>query len=459
MKFLISLLLRLSLVIFPFNAMAVDVPEGAVLSALVVDLDSDDVVYEHQPKAMLLPASNQKLITLYSALKLLDVNEPFRTSVYVDKPADKNGVVQGNIYFKFSGDPELSATKLQNLVEALKASGVKKVTKDVIIDDAEFDDEYFGQGWSIDQTKFCFSAPISAMNIDRNCFVVGIKKKKNGFDLMHGSYPNFAKIVNKAKDIQSSQQLCDFELKAYANNTYVLDGCYQKNSLPDSLKIAVQNPRINGLELIEYLLRSKKIAFRSINVGKVESKAKEAVFVESRPIHELLKTMSKDSDNLTSESIFKRISAKNTQYAGGWKNSSKLVKDLLMKDLDLEADDLVVMDGSGASRKNLISSEVFVKLLKNVYHDKKLKNKFIQCLPVSGKDGTMVNRFRYGDLANEVYAKTGSMDNVSSLSGYALLSTGKNYAFSIILNNSTLDYSKMKGFEEQLLTNILTGSW
>lgn len=454
MRYLFCLVLS----IISLNAYAFSIPEGASFAAKIIDLDADEVVYEYNPESLLLPASNQKLVTLYSALKMLDVNKSFRTSVFADSSI-KNGVIDGNLYFKFSGDPELRGEDVIKLVTALKARGVEKITKDVIIDDSEFDDEFFGHGWSVDQTKFCFSAPVSAINIDHNCFLVGLKKSEKGFDLKHNKYPTFAKILNKAHNTKEPKRHCDFELKAFADNTYILDGCYQKNTLPNYLRIAVQNPRRNGMELVSYLLKAEDINFRAIKIGETKYGSEQLTFVDSRPIKEMLKDMVKQSDNLISEAIFKRISAHNTNYSGGWKNSASLTKSLLIKNLDLESSDFVVADGSGSSRKNLISPEILVRLLKSSYEDRKIKKEFIDCLAIAGKDGTLKTRFRYSELSNNVFAKSGSLDNVSTLSGYAFLPSGKNYAFSIMLNNSTHNYSKMKGFEEDILGDILTNRW
>jgi D-alanyl-D-alanine carboxypeptidase/D-alanyl-D-alanine-endopeptidase (penicillin-binding protein 4) len=448
MKYLFFLLC-----LFTNFAFAEQLPAGTLFAAKVIDLDSNDVIFEQQPDLLMLPASSQKLVTLYSALRLIDTNESFRTSIYTDGSI-KDGKVHGNLYFKFRGDPEFTSEKLEQMVETLKSLKINSITKDIIVDDSEYDEEYFGHGWPSDQTKFCYSAPISAVMVDRNCYKVGVHKAAKSTDFKPEIFPSFARIVNKSK-ITEVNNLCEFELRAFGDNSYVLDGCYQQKDLPPSLSIAMQDPRKNAVELIGYIVKAKKISFKSLKVGNVPNKVKEISFYNSRPIKALLKDMIKESDNVISETVFKRISAKNTDYAGGWKNSSKLVTDLMVKDLDINRNNISVKDGSGISRKDLISPSTFIKILKSAY-SKDIKDDFIQTLPIAGVDGTLRNRFKDTHLEKVLVAKTGTIDNVSTLSGYAFMPSGKKYAFSLMTNNSMSSMDLIKKYEEELLVSLLT---
>ncbi len=444
----------LSLILFVNLANAGDLPHGSLFAAKIIDLDTDEVVYEKQPDMLLMPASSQKIVTLYSALRLIDVDDAFKTSLYTDGTI-KDGKINGNLYFKFNGDPEFTTQKLERMIETLRVLKVNSITKDVVIDDSEYDDEFFGHGWPSDQTKFCYSAPISAIMLDRNCYRVSVHKNAKSANFRLEQFPSFAKIINKAKMTEMSN-LCEFELRAFGDNSYVLDGCYQHKDLPEDLNIAMQNPRKNALETIHYILKAKKVSFKGIKIGSTPSGAKELAYYKSRPIRSLLKDMTKDSDNFVSEAIFKRISAKNTDYAGGWKNSSILVTDLLVKDLEINRSDISVRDGSGISRKDLISPNIFVKLLKSAYSKNDVKNTFVESLPIAGVDGTLRNRFKDTHLEKVLVAKTGSIDNVSTLSGYAFMPSGKKYAFSLMTNNSLEAMDKIKKYEEELLVSHLT---
>jgi len=121
-------------------------------------------------------------------------------------------------------------------------------------------------------------------------------------------------------------------------------------------------------------------------------------------------------------------------------------------------DELRLQDVSGLSRKNLISPNVFVEILKNAHRDRNIFKYFYNSLAVSGDDGTLEYRFRKSKLKCKVFAKTGSLDSVSSLTGYAFLENGKRIAFSIITNNFTTSGRKIKRFEEKLLEEIIASA-
>ena len=93
--------------------------------------------------------------------------------------------------------------------------------------------------------------------------------------------------------------------------------------------------------------------------------------------------------------------------------------------------------------------------MKSAY-SKDIKDDFIQTLPIAGVDGTLRNRFKDTHLEKILIAKTGTIDNVSTLSGYAFMPSGKKYAFSLMTNNSMSSMDLIKKYEEELLVSLLT---
>lgn len=451
MQYLIlSLLLILS-----SAAVAKELPFDGVYAAKVVDLHTGETVFSKNADLPLIPASNQKLITLYSALQVLDVEEQVGTSVYYSGDI-KKGTLNGNIYFKFRGDPELDQKKLQALVQAISDAGIKKINGDVIVDDTEFDDEYFGHGWPVDQTKFCYSAPISSIIYNRNCYNIAVNVRSSGeLDFSSEQKPYVFEIINNAKQVDFDK-FCDLELKANEDNSYFLSGCYQAKNFPATFKMAVQNPRKNIMSVISNAMRDKDVMFNSFAFNAMPAKATELASTTSRPIKELLFDMAKDSDNMYAEIIFKKISARATGYSGSWKNSAIITKDLLVDNLGLNPRTFNLHDGSGLSRKNLIAPSVFTALLVHAYEDKNITQYFMDSLPIASKDGTLKGRFKDSFLQNKIFAKTGTVDNASTLSGYAFLDNGKKYAFSIMVNNYTVQDWQARQFQEKLLEHVFS---
>jgi len=93
-----------------------------------------------------------------------------------------------------------------------------------------------------------------------------------------------------------------------------------------------------------------------------------------------------------------------------------------------------LVDGSGVSRRSVVSAEALTAVLRKMY-DPAMRSPFIQALPVAGVDGTLLERMRRTPAERNVRAKTGTMSNVRSLAGYVTTHDGERLAFAIISNN------------------------
>jgi D-alanyl-D-alanine carboxypeptidase/D-alanyl-D-alanine-endopeptidase (penicillin-binding protein 4) len=140
--------------------------------------------------------------------------------------------------------------------------------------------------------------------------------------------------------------------------------------------------------------------------------------------------MNKRSDNFYAEQILKMVGAKKFGI-GDWQSGLKAIRDFL-KTSGIRGP-YHIADGSGLSRYNLVTPRLIVRLLRKMFYNKL----FVDSLPISGVDkgyGSLSNRIRNADLAGKVIAKTGSLENVSNISGYALNSEAT-LAFSILMNS------------------------
>jgi D-alanyl-D-alanine carboxypeptidase/D-alanyl-D-alanine-endopeptidase (penicillin-binding protein 4) len=106
-------------------------------------------------------------------------------------------------------------------------------------------------------------------------------------------------------------------------------------------------------------------------------------------------------------------------------------------------DEYVIYDGSGLSRYNYVSPAALVKVLTRMYADMRHRNAFLATFPIGGEDGTLQRRMVGTAAEHNVRAKTGSISNVRSLSGYVTTSNGETLAFSMIANNFTVAQSEV----------------
>jgi D-alanyl-D-alanine carboxypeptidase/D-alanyl-D-alanine-endopeptidase (penicillin-binding protein 4) len=168
----------------------------------------------------------------------------------------------------------------------------------------------------------------------------------------------------------------------------------------------------------------------------------------SPPMREVVALINKPSDNLLTEitlkSLGREIRGEGTTAAG-----VQVLREFLQS-AGLEMGAVHVVDGSGLSRINGVSAENFVRLLEYM-HRSPHAEAFRESLPVYGVDGTLRNRLRGTPVQGNGYAKTGSLNRVSSVSGYLRTKNGRWLAFSIIMNAYNAAGSDARALQDRLV--------
>lgn len=159
----------------------------------------------------------------------------------------------------------------------------------------------------------------------------------------------------------------------------------------------------------------------------------EAVLLAActRTIDQVLMPTMKKSDNLCAESLFYHIGAASGKPYAGRKTAAERVN-AFIRGLGLRPDHYQVADGSGVSLYNYLTPQLLVALLRHAYRHDDIYRHLLPALPVAGEDGTLGKRMRGTSAQGNVHAKTGTVEGVSSLSGYATAPNGHRLAFSII---------------------------
>jgi D-alanyl-D-alanine carboxypeptidase/D-alanyl-D-alanine-endopeptidase (penicillin-binding protein 4) len=400
----------------------------ARVGILVKDLKTGREIYSRNAKQLMVPASVTKAFTAYSALEYLGADFNYSTKILENK---------GDIYFKFSGDPSLTSEDLKQLVSKLNK---RKISGNIIIDDFIFDQKSLGNGWAWDDNKFCFSASVSAIIIDGNCFKATLEP--NG---LIKAPKIFAKINNKL--VSKEDASCSPDLHANIDNSYDLTGCVNSLGENISLKVAYQNPRQMIKDMLRKALRTQKIKFKPEILFKPAPK--ECTLIaehKSVVLAELVKKMMKESNNLYAESFVKTIGSNHYNTQGSSLKGISIIKDIV------KIDEMRMVDGSGISRYNLIAPDQLVDLLIIANKNKKIWSYFYDSLAVSAMDGSLEKRFiDHPQLHGRIYAKTGSMSGVSCLMGYL----DQDKVFAIMINGFTNPAQEIFKLEEEILKAAL----
>jgi D-alanyl-D-alanine carboxypeptidase/D-alanyl-D-alanine-endopeptidase (penicillin-binding protein 4) len=178
------------------------------------------------------------------------------------------------------------------------------------------------------------------------------------------------------------------------------------------------------------------------------------LFNFDRPFGNVITHLNKVSYNLGAEMTLYAISAKYFGTPATAKNGIKMV-DSLITLAGMNPSDYRIVDGSGVSHYNLISSELILAVLKYMYYDKPdLFTILYNSFPIAGVDGTLDNRMKNTPAQNNVHAKTGTLSGVCSLSGYVTAKNGHLLAFSMLVQNYVGSSKIGRGFQDRIC-NIL----
>ncbi len=156
------------------------------------------------------------------------------------------------------------------------------------------------------------------------------------------------------------------------------------------------------------------------------------VFHTRHTLEQMLPRMMKNSNNIYAESVFQQLASSTGQPWAGRKQGAELIGRLVAQETTASPQDYVVADGSGLSLYNYVTPRLLVELLHYAWRTPSIRHALLPTLPVAGCDGTLKKRMCGTEADGRVMAKTGTVEGVSSLAGYALTADGRTLAFSII---------------------------
>ncbi len=423
---------------------------------LIESLDRKRVLFSHEANQLFIPASNMKLYTTAAALVHLGPQYRFRTSVYAAASPDKAGVIQGDLILYGRGDPNLSSsaagvggtlTSLDHLAEQLYQAGVREIRGDVIGDESYFSGPPLGAAWEWDDLQWSYGAEISALSINDNAIALTILPSDSPdqpakvFTIPETTYVS---IVNKTvtTPVKTAQDIGIH--RGLESNVIEIWGQVPVNGSGFRGYVAVHKPALYAATLLgeSLIQRGIKITGKLISVDARDrrdhplelSAVKELAFAESIPLAEELRISNKISQNLHTELLLRTLGVEAAKEATS-DQGVNVIHTLLQK-AKARRRGIIIQDGSGLSRHNLVTPASTVDLLK--YMDQHPQREvFLDSLPVAGIDGTLRSRMKGTPAQENLRAKTGTLRYTSALSGYVTTARDERLVLSIMVNNHT----------------------
>ncbi|MCC5634707.1 D-alanyl-D-alanine carboxypeptidase/D-alanyl-D-alanine-endopeptidase [Nostoc sp. CHAB 5844] len=398
---------------------------------LVKNLVSTQTLYSHDAEKYFTPASNAKLLTTAAALKQLGANFRIRTSVYQD--------ADGNLRVVGRGDPSFKNAQLTLLAKQLRQQGITQVNK-LIADDSYFQGEVINPSWQWEDVQAYYGAPVNSLILNENAAVLTVLPQTIGKPLqIKWADPTEAyqwRVENNSVTAQKDEPRLVEVRRDLKGAVLHLQGQLPVNSQPDITAIAVFDPVQNFLRHFRQSLAAEGISVQQTTIASDGNNEQEVAAIESPPLSELLMETNLNSNNLFAEALLRALAHKK-QLAKNQSTADVGLKGMqeTLTQLGVNPTSYSVVDGSGLSRKNLISPAALVQVLQAIATSPEAKI-FRASLPVAGVSGSLTNRFRNTSAQGIVHAKTGTLTGAISLSGYVDSPQYEPLVFSIMVNQS-----------------------
>ena len=464
----------------------------------VASVDSGKVLYSQNSDKLFTPASNTKLFTTAAALALIGPDYNFRTTVETTGELDKYGRLSGDLVLVGRGDPNLSGRQLpynlrterndhpiqvlEQLADSIVRKGVKYVDGDIVADDSYFAFERYGEGWSQDDLVWADGAPVSALTINDNVVFVNILPADHPGERAFVSITPFAdyfRIDNRIITTPSGTGRKIYINREPGATTLTLWGNMPLDDAGANEALAIEDPAEFAASLFRELLEARGVAVygkertRHTELASLSTLTVVAVAparggeeparnlpnqplvlasYQSKSLMEDVRVINKVSQNLHAE-ILLRLMGREKGTAGTVEGGLEVLRGFLNK-AEVPSDQYTFYDGSGLSRQNLVTPHAVVQLLRYAAAQPWGKN-FRDTLPIAGIDGSLSDRFKNLPAQGRVYAKTGSLGGVKTLSGYAITNHGEQVAFSILTNNYNLPGNRVNDAVDDIVGAIL----
>lgn len=427
---------------------------------LAIDAETGRTLFAHNERRRFVPASNQKVLVTAAALSLLGSDYRFETTVVARGERD-GSTLHGELIVTPSGDPSWSdrywrdgREALTALADSVRAAGITSVIGDVRIDASAWDSTTIGPTWEFEDLRYGYGSTGGILAIDEGEVEIILRAgtaPRQPVDVawsvggpeyirarIETAHPDSARRV-RASYLPESRRL-------------VLEGRIPAGTV-DTMSVAQRDP-------MGVVVRELSNAFTSAGIEvsggwtvqwdaqptrgckAIEAPCSASIAtLRSPPLSELVAGVLEPSQNWMTEQLVRTLGA-HFGERGSWSEGTDVMTQFLVDEVGVPATDISARDGSGLSAYNLVTPRAVVRILQAMAAGP-FAAEFRTAMAEPGEEESTLEE-RLEDLEGRVFAKTGTISNVNSLSGYLVGSDGSDVIFSILTNGSGLPASTVR---------------
>lgn len=429
--------------------------KNATWGLTVIDVKTGRTIIARNQHMALSPASTQKLITTATALLMFGPDYRYQTTLGHSGLIDPNGILQGDLIIKGSGDPSFASTQLHDSLRlevvfgrwlgAITRAGIKQVNGRVFIDESVFDNELVPRKWIWEDIGNYFGSGASGLTVNENMYTVFFEP---------GHEVGLPATVLRTEPVIPGMEFINQVStgpRGSGDQVYIFGAPYQmQRTLTGTVPIASSNFPVRGsipdppgffAAAFGNFLTQKGIVQSQAPTGhRIETAngnqiAQTAIVLntwQSPGMAEIAARTNLNSVNTYAENLIKTIGHSTTARGSTLAGLEAMVE--FWKNRGLDTGGMFLYDGSGLAPSNRMTTAQLAGILRTMAESPH-NLAFQSGLPLAGRTGSLANHFRGTASEGVLRAKSGFIVNVRSYAGYTTTAKGNVLAFAFIVND------------------------
>jgi serine-type D-Ala-D-Ala carboxypeptidase/endopeptidase (penicillin-binding protein 4) len=412
----------------------------ASVSAYVQEVGAGKPLFTHQPLRPMNPASTMKLVTTFAGLDLLGPGYQWTTEVYADGPI-VGGVLNGNLVFKGHGDPKITVEQFNELVARIRATGLSSIRGDLVLDrtwfdtgpydPAAFDAEPlrpYNVGPDALAVNFKSVRFVFAPNVARHMVEVRVEPPIDGIAI----HDTPSLVTGDCGDWHAAVQAAFVDHAVSAEASF--SGRYPIACGERDWYVALLDHPHYVLNLFARTWTDLGGSFSgTVRDGRTPASATRIAMLDSMPLHDAVRDINKMSNNLMARQLFLTLATTAYPPPATTAHAAAAI-DRWLATRKLKFPELVMLNGSGLSRRERIAAQSMARLLLAA-DASEVRSEYISSLAVAATDGTVGNRFTNDEVAEQAFLKTGTLEGVRAIAGYVFGPSGRRFVVVCFVND------------------------